>query len=57
LRFEEVEECGSSNIKIISSNPTMTSLALYKDAVSKAYYGHLGWGLNLGIQSYVGQIY
>ena len=32
----------------------MTSLALYNNAVSKAYYGHLGWGLNLGIQFYVG---
>ena len=32
----------------------MSALALYNDAVSKAYYGHLGWGLNLGIQYYVG---
>ena len=35
----------------------MTSRSLsspYNNAVSKAYYGHLGWAFNLGIQFYVG---
>ena len=29
-------------------------LALYNDAISKAFYGHIGWGINLAAQYFIG---